>query len=298
MIALAGSRNVTSPAARPLLLSLGRQLERMGQPVAIGDCRGVDALAIKEFRALSLPLHLLSVGAATGKGFWPGSVPLNTLKAAQDAGLPVYWWAGGQCHCRKVCHCLRRRLLGRTLSMVRATAMHEGPKNGIIGIFQHNGSRGTWQALRAAAGRGVPVVAYCLGFDPATLPPLAPGARWVEKSCDIGTVRRALWQPIPPTPPEKVEAWRAARHERAEREGDRYEWDRVAPGHRSQIEAWSGHNPVSGGTYRVTAEGCSCPDYQYRASKVELACKHMLALARYLRWLESEETRADEPLAA
>lgn len=303
MIGLVGSRSVSSPVGRPLIASVVRHLERIGASAAVGDSRGVESLAIAEIRQSSVPLNLLSIGAATGRGSWPGAIPVKTFSAAARGAASCLYWSGGECHCRKACHCLRRRLLSRQLVMARSLAysVAAGEKAGLVAIWQHPGSRSTWRACSVAAARGVPIAAYTLGFDPAELQPLAPGGRWSVRSCEVTGARRALWLPAEKATElterereeAKTEAWRRLSAERARDQADTFVWSLESYGSAQQIETWRCFSQASGRDYRVTAEACTCPHYVNRCRARGIACKHQLALASYLRAFEHAEAMAE-----
>lgn len=54
---------------------------------------------------------------------------------------------------------------------------------------------------------------------------------------------------------------------------------------------WWVWNPVSGETYEVSSDGCSCPDHEYRCRHAGVACKHRLTLLARLQ-VEEEQTPA------
>lgn len=70
------------------------------------------------------------------------------------------------------------------------------------------------------------------------------------------------------------------RADRAANEGAAYEFMLDKDGGRP---FWWVFNPVSGETYEVTPECCSCPDYTFRCQRAGLSCKHMVTLQDRLR---------------
>lgn len=297
MIGLVGSRSLSSPAARPLLEQLVGACARSSWPMVLSDCRGVEALALTVAASLRPAARVLCLGAADGAGWWPGAASRKLLDAVPGWGGALTYWAGGRCDCGPLCTCLRKRLIRRAVKLAHALVESAGHEErvGLIGVFSHAGSRGPAQALSAAAARGVPCVAYCLGFRPSLLPPLVPGGEWTLKSPPPGVlgVARALWLSPAGVREAKIEAWRQERGDRARDEGEQYQWRLVSPEGPAQRQTWQRRHEDHARRYLVTAESCTCRDFFYRCRPLGIACKHQLAAAAFLRRLANDEAEND-----
>jgi hypothetical protein len=162
VVAVAGSRSLC-PSGAGVVAHLARSLSAAGAPLVVGCATGADAAALG-----AVPVHSVRVFAAFGPGgvgAWAGSaVPAVSRFVA--AGGPVVWWAGGGPAVP-----LRWRLAARTRAVVARAAA-------LVVFVNSVGSRGSLLAARCAAARGVPVIAFPLGFPVARLPLLGAGA-WV-----------------------------------------------------------------------------------------------------------------------
>jgi len=136
--------------------------------MAVGCATGADALALSS--AVQAGAHAsVSVFAAFG----PGGVgacqwsSVGSVMAFEQAGGKVAWWSGGGAGVPLVV-----RLRQRTLSVA------EAGQGGLVAFLGHPSSAGSLLACRQAAGAGVPVVAFPLGFNGVRLSRLGSG-HWV-----------------------------------------------------------------------------------------------------------------------
>ncbi len=168
-VLLGGSRSLSGPG-RALARSLGVRLARAGFSLHVGCAPGADAAAFSGFTSVTRSegqAVLFAVGGpASG---WPGPAPARVSLACSLPRVSVRWWAGGSGSVP-----LRARLAVRSraaLAGVVAAAW----------VVSSPSSRGSLGAAAAAAAAGVPVFVFCVGFSPAALPALGPGA-WVSSS--------------------------------------------------------------------------------------------------------------------
>jgi hypothetical protein len=136
--------------------------------LAVGCATGADALALSS--AVQAGAHAsVSVFASFGPG-GQGACRWSSVEAVvafEQAGGKVAWWAGGGAWVPLVA-----RLRQRTL------AVAEAGQGGLVAFLGHPGSAGSLLACRQAAGAGVPVIAFPVGFNGARLSSLGPG-QWV-----------------------------------------------------------------------------------------------------------------------
>lgn len=161
VVAIAGSRSVSSAGAS-VVSRVVRELVASGCSLSVGCCVGVDVAALS-----AVPVAALRVFAAFGPGGagacqWSAVGPVSAF-AAQ--GGSVVWWAGGGCSVP-----LAARLAARTRAVVSAAS------SGVVVFFASPASRGSALACRFAAGHGLPVLAFPLGFPGGALPALGAGA--------------------------------------------------------------------------------------------------------------------------
>ena len=163
VVAVVGSRSVPAAGAA-VVARVARGLVGSGCSLSVGCCVGVDAAALS-----AVPVPALRVFAAFG----PGGVgacrwsAVGLVGAFAARGGSVSWWAGGGPGVP-----LAARLVSRSRAVVAAAS------SGVVAFFASPASRGSASACRFAAGRGLPVLAFPLGFAGAALPALGAGA-WV-----------------------------------------------------------------------------------------------------------------------
>lgn len=173
-----GSGSVGFCGSRRLPVGSGAQVAQVvgqvmgaGHPVLVGCASGADALVVKA--GVAMAPGQLAIFCAFGPS---GASALGQLsnvagvQAAASSGVPVQWWAGGGASLPP-----RVRLSQRTLAMVGAAS------GGLVAFFGSSASRGTALACRAAVAKGLPVVAFPLGFASSALPSLGAG-HWVALS--------------------------------------------------------------------------------------------------------------------
>jgi predicted Rossmann fold nucleotide-binding protein DprA/Smf involved in DNA uptake len=164
VVAVAGSR-LLPPGGAQRVAGVARSLVAAGASLVVGCAVGADAAVVA-----AVPLASLQVLAAFGPGgagAWAGSA-VSAVRAFAASGGSVSWWAGGGPAVP-----LRARLAARTRAVVAKASA------GLVVFFASLASRGSVLAAQLAAARGLPVVAFPLGFAPVQLPLLGCGS-WVS----------------------------------------------------------------------------------------------------------------------
>lgn len=166
IVAVAGSRSLP-PGGAGRVASVAAALLEAGHSLAVGCCTGADAAALSVGACSPGRVQCLAAFGPVAQGA-PGSWAGSSVAAVAQfaaAGGAVSWWAGGPQSVP-----LRARLAARTAAVVaRASA-------GCVVFFASAGSRGSLLAASRAAARGLPVLAFPLGFSGAALPSLGAGA--------------------------------------------------------------------------------------------------------------------------
>lgn len=165
MVALAGSR-VMPASGSALAVRVASDLAAGGASFVVGCCSGADAAllsAVPGFVPPSLVRCLAAFGPG-GVGAGPASA-VAQVSAFAGAGGSVQWWAGGPASVP-----LRARLANRTRAVVSSATA------GLVVFFASPGSRGSLLACRCALARGLPVLAFAVGFSGSKLPALGAGA--------------------------------------------------------------------------------------------------------------------------
>lgn len=168
VVAVAGSRALPASGAS-LVVSVASDLVAVGSSLVVGCCSGADAALLSAVPG-SVPPSLVRCMAAFGPGgvgAGPASAVAQVAKFAQVGGA-VQWWAGG-CAASP----LRARLAARTRAVVCLASA------GLVVFFASPTSRGSLLACRCALSRGLPVVAFAVGFSAEKLPELGAGF-WVD----------------------------------------------------------------------------------------------------------------------
>jgi hypothetical protein len=161
VVAVAGSRSLP-PGGAPLVAGVARLLVAAGASLVVGCAVGADAAVVS-----AVPPSALQVLAAFGPGragAWAGSA-VSAVRAFAASGGSVSWWAGGGPAVP-----LRARLAARTRAVVVEASA------GLVVFFASPASRGSVLAAQLAVARGLPVVAFPLGFAPVQLPALSVGS--------------------------------------------------------------------------------------------------------------------------
>jgi hypothetical protein len=179
LIGFAGSRFLPPGTASDLIVPVVASLLRRGCSIATGCAVGADAAVISAALAASGAgaLQVFCAFGVAGAGAWHGSA-VAPVAAAAAAGASVHWLAGGS-----LAVPLIGRLAQRSAAMVAACAGGGGLvafpaaacPTGLLpaGRWQPSGS-GTWSSLALAAGIGLTVVVFPLGW-PADQLPAWPG---------------------------------------------------------------------------------------------------------------------------
>ncbi|MBL1265808.1 hypothetical protein [Candidatus Methylomicrobium oryzae] len=153
------------------MVRVASDLAAGGASLAVGCCTGADAALLSAVPG-SVPPSLMHCFAAFGPG-GEGAGQFSAIAAVQAfaaSGGSVCWWAGGPASVP-----LRSRLAGRTRAVVGAADA------GLVAFFASPSSRGSLFACSCALSRGLPVVAFPVGFPGAELPLLGAGS-WVPFS--------------------------------------------------------------------------------------------------------------------
>ena len=167
VVAVAGSR-VLPASGSALVVRVASDLAAGGASFVVGCCSGADA-ALLSAVPCSVPPSLvrcLSAFGAGGIGSGPSSA-VGAVSAFGGAGGSVQWWAGGPDSAL-----LRVRLADRTRAVIASADI------GLVVFFSSPSSRGSFLACRCAVAKGLPVVAFPIGFSGLNLPILGAGS-WV-----------------------------------------------------------------------------------------------------------------------
>jgi hypothetical protein len=167
MVAVAGSRHLPA-AGSALVVRVASDLAASGASFVVGCCSGADEALLSAVPGF-LPPSLVRCLAAFGPG-GVGSGPASAVaqvSAFAGAGGQVQWWAGGPASAP-----LRSRLADRTRVVVGSADA------GLVVFFGSPSSRGSLLACRCALARGLPVLAFPVGFCGSKLPSLGAGF-WV-----------------------------------------------------------------------------------------------------------------------
>ncbi len=193
VVAVAGSRSLP-PSSSGLVSWVAGTLARSGQPLVVGCCVGADAAVLSfgsgspnqmrclaAFGPVSPPFRAPS-GRYSAPGAWSGSA-VREVAEFHLAGGSVSWWSGGDSSAP-----LSMRLASRTRAVVAAAS------SGLVVFFASPSSRGSLLAARCAASRGLPVLAFAIGFPGSALPPLGSGS-WLP--CGGSGVWSGAWRWTP-----------------------------------------------------------------------------------------------------
>jgi hypothetical protein len=163
VVALAGSRSLSVSGSR-LVASVVNELISCGCALVCGCATGADAAVIGSAPVGSL--RVFAIFGHSGAGSAGSVSAVSVVQQFARRGGWVRWWSGGQ---RGL---LRVRLAARTSAVVSAATA------GLVLFPASPSARGSWLAAKLAVSRGLPVVAFPLGFSPSLLPALGAG-RWV-----------------------------------------------------------------------------------------------------------------------
>jgi predicted Rossmann fold nucleotide-binding protein DprA/Smf involved in DNA uptake len=177
VVAVAGSRSLP-PGGAPLVASVARSLVAAGASLVVGCAVGADAAVVAAVPPAAL--QVLAAFGPGGAGAWAGSA-VSAVRVFAASGGSVSWWAGGGPAVP-----LRARLATRTRAVVAEASA------GLVVFFASPASRGSVLAAQLAAARGLPVVAFLLGFAPVQLPLLGCGS-WVPTGGSGGWAGAWVW---------------------------------------------------------------------------------------------------------
>ncbi len=184
VVAVAGSRALPASGSA-LVVRVVADLAAGGFSLVVGCCAGADAAVLSAVPCFVPPSFVRCFAAfgADGVGACGSSAVVPVSRFASAGGV-VNWWAGGSS-----AEALPVRLAARTRAVVFSASA------GLVVFFSSPSSRGSLLACRLAVGRGLPVVAFPLGFSAANLPVLGAGSwaafgqnggfKWVEDQKNI-----------------------------------------------------------------------------------------------------------------
>ncbi len=174
VVAVAGSRNL-SASDSALVVRVASDLAAGGASFVVGCCSGADAALLSAVPG-SVPPSLVRCFSAFGpggQGAGPASAVAQVTQFATVGGS-VSWWAGGS-----VSVPLWVRLANRTKTVINSAS------SGLVIFFASPNSRGSLLACRCAVSRGLPVLAFPVGFSTEELPVLGAG-QWIKSEYKNG----------------------------------------------------------------------------------------------------------------
>lgn len=164
VVAVAGSRHLPAVGST-LVVRVASVLAASGSSFVVGCCSGADAALLSAVPG-SVPPSLVRCLCAFG----PGGVGSGSFSAVDrvvkfaGSGGVVQWWAGGPASVP-----LHARLADRTRAVAGSASV------GLVVFFASPSSRGSLLACRCAVSRGLPVLAFPVGFPAAQLPVFGAG---------------------------------------------------------------------------------------------------------------------------
>ncbi len=167
IVAVAGSRNI-SASGSALIIEITADLAIKGNSFVVGCCSGADAALLLAAPG-SIPPSMIRCFASfssNGAGAAPSSAVAQVSKFS-DCGGSVEWLAGGSLSVLPWV-----RLANRTKKVINSA------NAGLLVFFSSPRSRGSLLACRCAVSRGIPIVAFTVGFSGSELPVLGIGS-WV-----------------------------------------------------------------------------------------------------------------------
>lgn len=168
VVAVAGSRALPASGSA-LVVRVASDLAAGGASFVVGCCSGADAALLSAVPGLVPPslVSCLAVFGPGGIGASPASA-VGRVAAFAQVGGSVQWWSGGPASVP-----LWARLANRTRAAAGLASA------GLVVFFASPASRGSLLACRCALSRGLPVVAFPVGFPADRLPLLGAG-HWVQ----------------------------------------------------------------------------------------------------------------------
>ena len=177
--ALVGSRSLVCSSA--LVGRVCSALVRSGASLSVGCALGLDR-AVLGWSVGAASVSSVSCFAAFGRGGVGGSASVSALGSVarfSAAGGSVSWWSGGS-----------SVVPFRVRLAVRSRVVVSSVSSGVVAFFSSPVSVGSLGACVFAVSRGLPVVAFAVGFCGSSLPSLGCGA-WVR--CSRGGVWASAW---------------------------------------------------------------------------------------------------------
>ena len=184
VVAVAGSRDLPASGSA-LVVRVASGIVGGGGSLVVGCCSGADAAVLSAVPGFIPPslVHCLCAFGPCGMGSGSASA-VAAVSSFAGAGGSVQWWAGGPASVA-----LRVRLAARTRAVVAAAVA------GLVVFFSSPSSRGSLLASLCAVSRGLPVVAFPVGFSGSKLPSLGAGSwapfgslggfKWVQNQAVI-----------------------------------------------------------------------------------------------------------------
>lgn len=180
VVAVAGSRALPAFGSA-LVVRVVSDLAASGASLVVGCCVGADAALLSAVPGSVPPSLVCCLCAFGADGVGAGKFSaVCQVSAFAGSGGSVLWWAGGS-----VAVPVYARLAVRTRAVVAAASA------GLVVFFSSPVSRGSLLACLCAVGRGLPVVAFPVGFSGALLPSLGLGS-WVPVGGGFGWVSGQL----------------------------------------------------------------------------------------------------------
>ncbi len=174
IVAVAGSRNI-SASSSVLIVQTTSALAADGFSFVVGCCSGADAALLSAVPRVIPPSFIQCFAAfnADGMGLAPSSAIDQVVKFSHSGGC-VKWLAGGSLSIPPWV-----RLANRTKQVVHSA------NAGLLVFFSSPRSRGSLLACRCAISRGIPIMAFPMGFSSTELPNLGVGY-WIKNTNNKG----------------------------------------------------------------------------------------------------------------
>jgi hypothetical protein len=177
VIAWGGSR-ITPPSADRPMAGVLEALRSAGHPLVSGCATGADAAGVRTMQRPGCDLVKVAY-QADGSGSWRGS-NLTGVRLAAARGVAVSYWPSSP-----DLEPLKARLAERTRAVAWAC------NAGAFLVVASSQSKGTALLGRIVAGRGLPVMALCIGVGVDQLPALGAGFWSPVHGAEVGPL--ALW---------------------------------------------------------------------------------------------------------
>jgi len=167
VLAVAGSRNLSANGSA-FVVQIASDIADLGSSFVVGCCSGADAALLSAVPGSIPPsmVRCFSAFGSSGAGAVPSSAVDQVFKFSRSGGS-VEWLAGGGLSVRPWV-----RLANRTKQVINSA------NAGLMVFFSSPRSRGSLLACRCAVTRGLPIVAFPIGFSGSELPVLGSG-NWV-----------------------------------------------------------------------------------------------------------------------